>query len=104
MAAQQHPDCFAPYLRYQLPLYSLFGDQPYRPPSLSDWRIATDHCNDPLFLRPLQQLFGTPARAFEHGLIQAALLVTACNPPNRLWREVDDPRYRRSGLADAQLI
>ena len=104
VAAQQHPDCFPPHLWNQFSFHRLFGDQTHRPARLALRRIAAHHGNDPLLFRRIQQLFGSTPAPLVKRLLQATLLISMSNSPDRLSGQMHDPGHDRSRLSGCQLI
>ena len=59
VALEQNPDCLSAYLRHQLALDGLFGDQAERPTGPTFRRLTADHGNDALLLRAIENLLGS---------------------------------------------
>src|SRR5208337_1714073 len=55
VAEQQDPNRLPANPWHQLPLDGLLGDQAYRPAGVAFRRLATNHGDDPLLLRLVQQ-------------------------------------------------
>jgi hypothetical protein len=104
VAEQQNPNCLPSHAWNQFPFHGLLGDQAHGPSRLPFRRLAADHGNDPLFLGCVQQLLGTAALTLIQGLLQPSLLITLCNPPNRLGRQMNDSRHLRSRPPQRQLF
>src|SRR5450759_2463104 len=59
VALEQTPDCLSPYLRHQLALAGLFGDQADRPTGPTFRRRTANHGNDALLLGAIENLLGS---------------------------------------------
>jgi len=104
VAAQQHPDCFAPHLRDQLSLDRLLGDQAHGPTSLPSRWIATHHGDHALLFRSIQEFLRAASGTLIKGLLQSALLVSMGDAPNSLGRQVNDPGDYGSSQFRGQLL
>src|SRR5260370_10168155 len=99
VAGQQNPDGLAPHSRNQFSFHSFLGDQPYGPPRLSLRRLTTNHRDDALLLGGIQQLLGAAPLPLVQSTLQAALLLSMSDPPDRLGRQMNDASHSRYGLA-----
>jgi hypothetical protein len=104
VAEQQDPDCLPPDTRNQFPLHRFLSDQAHCPPRLTLGRLTTDHGDDALLLRGIQQLLGTATLTLEQSTLQAAFLVAMRDPSHGLRRQMDDPSYGWRRLALCQLL
>ena len=96
MACEEDSNGFPARTRNQLSLDRLFHDQAHRPACLAFGRVAANHGDDALFLGCVQQWFCARTRPFVEREIQAALLVTVCDAPDRLRRQLlHRPRHLR---------
>src|SRR5712691_1540539 len=84
VAFEQDANCLPAHLRDQLSLDRLFGHQPHGPASPSFRRITTDHGDDSLPFRSVQQGSSPGPLPLIQGSFQAVLPVPPTDVPDRL--------------------
>jgi hypothetical protein len=103
VALEQNPDCLSAYLRHQLALDGLFGDQADRPTGPTFRRRTANHGNDALLLGAIENLLGSRSLFGVNGGTQTVTDVAMGDLADRLSGKGECLRDLRCGEAVGKL-